>query len=297
MPKRPIPLHPIYRPGTPPAAPPLRKGARNRASVSSELRRALDAGTESTRTLSEWLVVDHVQLMTVAARGAGFSSVAVKRLAQQVKELADVGVAVRMRLTGPLVDAALRTEPEAAALYEALASHPSDVVREWAAQALGAATDLALEQRLVAARRFAMDPLMSTREAAWMTLRPHLAAELERAFQLLMPWVHDADANVRRCAVEATRPRGVWCKHLNALKANPKPGFLLLEPVRADTSDYVRRSVGNWLNDASKSHPDAVKELCQRWERESRVGETTWIVKHALRSSNAADTKSGARRS
>jgi len=57
----------------------------------------------------------------------------------------------------------------------------------------------------------------------------------------------------------------------------------LLEPVRSDPSDYVRRSVGNWLNDASKSRPEWVRSLAAEWRRASKTAETAWIVRHALR--------------
>jgi 3-methyladenine DNA glycosylase AlkC len=98
-----------------------------------------------------------------------------------------------------------------------------------------------------------------------------------------MPWVKDANANVRRCAVEATRPRGVWCAHIDSLKTDPSPGLALLEVVRSDPSRYVQKSVANWLNDASKSRPDWVRSVCKRWKKESRTAETAWIINHATR--------------
>jgi 3-methyladenine DNA glycosylase AlkC len=45
----------------------------------------------------------------------------------------------------------------------------------------------------------------------------------------------------------------------------------------------VRRSVGNWLNDASKSRPEWVRSLASEWGRASKTVETAWIVRHALR--------------
>src|SRR4029434_5740841 len=89
--------------------------------------------------------------------------------------------------------------------------------------------------------------------------------------------------NVRRTAIESTRPRGVWCTHIEALKSDPGPALIILEEVRADPSDYVRRSAANWLNDASKSRPDWVRDVCRRWLRESPGEETAKIVNHALR--------------
>ena len=89
---------------------------------------------------------------------------------------------------------------------------------------------------------------------------------------------------VRRCAAAATRPRGVWCKHIDELKRDPSPGLPLLEPLRSDESLYVRRSVANWLNDASKDAPEWTRDVCARWLRESPTAETRSLVDHALRS-------------
>jgi 3-methyladenine DNA glycosylase AlkC len=124
---------------------------------------------------------------------------------------------------------------------------------------------------------------MAVRECAWDSFRPHLAKDLARGLRLLRRWVKDADAGIRRCAVEATRPRGVWTEHIEALKQDPAPGLPLLEPLRSDPSGYVRNAVANWLNDASKSRPDWVRAVCRRWARESRTPETRAIVRRALR--------------
>lgn len=57
----------------------------------------------------------------------------------------------------------------------------------------------------------------------------------------------------------------------------------ILETMRSDNEKYVRDSVGNWLNDASKTNPPFVHEVCKRWIKESPTKETEYIVKKALR--------------
>ena len=55
----------------------------------------------------------------------------------------------------------------------------------------------------------------------------------------------------------------------------------LLERLRADPSEYVRRSVANNLNDICKDHPDLIIELATRWTGASAT--TDQLVKHACR--------------
>ena len=168
-------------------------------------------------------------------------------------------------------------------IFEALASHKSDMVRAWAAFMLAADQNLNLAGRLEATRRFAADHSVAVRECSWDSFRPYFAADMAQGFRLLESWVLDADPNIRRCAIEVTRPRGVWTAHIEALKEDPEPGLVLLEPVRSDPSRYVQRSVANWLNDASKTRPDWVRMVCVRWTDESPTKDTAWTVSRALR--------------
>ena len=117
-----------------------------------------------------------------------------------------------------------------------------------------------------------------------MSYRPYLSLNLDRALRELEDRVRDPDPNVRRCAIESTRPRGVWCAHIAELKEKPDKGLPLLEEVRADESRYVQLSVANWLNDISKTNPGWVRGICLRWQAQSSTKETAWIVNHALRS-------------
>ena len=96
-------------------------------------------------------------------------------------------------------------------------------------------------------------------------------------------WTTNKDENIRRFASEATRPRGVWCEHIEELKLKPELGLIILNPLKSDNSKYVQDSVGNWLNDASKTQPEFVKNLCEKWKKVSPTKETAYIIKKAMR--------------
>jgi 3-methyladenine DNA glycosylase AlkC len=178
---------------------------------------------------------------------------------------------------------ALKAQGKRKSSFARLAGHPSDVVRSWACYVVGGDTDLSLAQKLDAIRPFATDAHFGVREIAWMAVRASVERELSAAIRWLSEWTTEADENIRRFASEATRPRGVWCKHLDALKRNPELGYPILEPLRSDAAKYVRDSVANWLNDASKSQPAWVQDVCSHWLETSPTKETAYIVNKALR--------------
>lgn len=259
-----------------------RTGAVRRSEIPPEVLAALNAGETETVNLVEWLAVDAGALLHNVAGPVGLD-VRHPALSSVIARLGNEGVLRRLELVGAAVRQALQDHPRRAEVFEALATHPSDIARSWACYAIKADGDLDLAERLDRARRFAADGNMSVREVAWGSCRPYVIAELDRALSLFEPWVRDEDANIRRCAVEGTRPRGVWCAHIRALKEDPVPGLRLLEPVRSDPSRYVQNAVANWLNDASKSHPDWVREVCARWSAASGGKETAYIVRRGLR--------------
>jgi 3-methyladenine DNA glycosylase AlkC len=269
---------------SPDAAPP-RKGHMRMADIPPDLLARLNHGQEQTRTLVEWLAID-VRLLAHEAARLCLPDSAGKRIVAASHALATEGVTVRSKGMGAAVHTALAElkKNERLKAFDALASHPSDMVRSWAGYSVRANPTLSLPERLRLVRRFAADQHMSVRECAWDALRPAIAAELDVALKLLSEWVNDEDEGVRRCAIEATRPRGVWCLHIDELKREPARAAHLLEAVRSDESRYVARSCANWLNDASKSQPAWVMSLTKRWVKESPTKQTKWLVNHATRS-------------
>lgn len=249
-----------------------RPGARRRDDVPPDVRARLNAGVEEARTLAEILVVDFGQLLRAVAPEAPED-------AARTLSTAGLGVLARMALAAQTLHGLWGKDA-----FDRLVDHPSDTVRGWAAFVLAREERPGLARRYDRVRPLADDPNPGVREWAWIALRPRVAADLEGAIAAGLRWTSHTSPNLRRYAVEITRPRGVWCAHLGQLKADPSPGLPLLEPLRADGTKYVQDSVANWLNDAAKSRPDWVRALCARWERESKTPATQRIIRRALRS-------------
>ena len=250
--------------------PPPRKGARRRADVGPALRAAFNRGEAETLTLTELLVVDFAALLQQAFPHLH------KTAYQAMAAAAEAGIVPRMQLAGRL----LADED-----FAVLSRHRSDVVRGWAAYALAAQTGDSLQTALSKIGPLATDPNSGVREWAWLALRPQVAAALPEALGLLEPWVHSPQPYVRRFAVEITRPRGVWCAHIPLLKEAPALGLPLLAPLQTESVKYPQDAVANWLNDAAKTQPAWVRQVCAQWQRAHPNNPATdRLCRRALRS-------------
>jgi len=112
-------------------------------------------------------------------------------------------------------------------------------------------------------------------------VRPFLHEDPERTMQYLYAWAEDDNHHVRRLASEGCRPRLPWGMALPRFKKDPSPILPVLEKLKDDPSEYVRKSVANNLNEISKDHPELVLDICERWY--GHAANTDWIVKHACR--------------
>jgi 3-methyladenine DNA glycosylase AlkC len=112
-------------------------------------------------------------------------------------------------------------------------------------------------------------------------VREFLRRDLRGTLTVMEGWSRDGDEAVRRLACEGCRPRLPWSFRLEALVADPSPVAPILENLRADPSLFVRKSVGNHLNDITKDHPDWVLRRVAGWPLEDTC--TAWIVRRGLR--------------
>jgi 3-methyladenine DNA glycosylase AlkC len=265
-----------------PLSPQTRKGARSLATVPATVLASLASGRSETVNLMEWLAADMGHLAANVARE--FDSGPIRDCLHRIApQLAGRSILQRLKMLGSeLARTGLRIGDSH---FDRLAAHGSDLVRQWACYAVNAESfagtagrapghttlDLAgavyhsVADRIDWTMQFAADPNMSVREAAWMAVRPHVANDLRFAMPVLIELAGSSNANIRRFAVEVTRPRSVWGAHIDDLKARPQIAMDLLNRVQNDPSRYVRLAVGNWLNDASKSQPRWVQEVCANW--------------------------------
>lgn len=261
-----------------------RKGARSLKDLSPEILDLLNRGEIESANLTEWLAVSQTQLLENLLQKNNrlhyLESILTeigklrKQTANTLNETIGVGL-----LNACSVNKDIQ-------FLKDISAHTSDTVRCWMTYTIGGNTQLSLSEKLDQIQPFAADTHFGVREISWITVRKSIIENLEESLQILSKWTLSEDENIRRFACEATRPRGVWCEHIEALKKNPAWGLPLLEPLKSDSSKYVCDSVGNWLNDASKTQPRFVMDLCAKWEKESPTKATSYIVKKALRTLN-----------
>jgi 3-methyladenine DNA glycosylase AlkC len=112
-------------------------------------------------------------------------------------------------------------------------------------------------------------------------VRPFLLKYGAQMINQMQAWSLHKSHKVRRLASEGSRPRLPWAMAVPALKKNPTPVLPILENLKNDPSESVRRSVANNLNDISKDHPGVVLQIANAWKGQSK--ETDAIVRHGCR--------------
>lgn len=257
-----------------------RKGARSLKDLNPEVIEYLNKGLIETKNLMEWLATDQLALLKLVLIDLGkekwYSDFEVAINAQK-KPTANSNTKVIGQTFGLLT-----TDKS---IYKVLKSHTSDLVRCWSCWAESTHFD-SVTDLISAMKSYAADTHFGVREVVIFASKERMIEDLDIAIDILSKWTKDKDENIRRFAVESLRPVGVWTKKTPTFQEYPEKGIPLIEPLNSDSSKYVRDSVANWLNDASKSQPDWVKSICVKWEKESPTKETAYIVKKGLRTIN-----------
>jgi 3-methyladenine DNA glycosylase AlkC len=118
--------------------------------------------------------------------------------------------------------------------------------------------------------------------SAEFAIRPFIVRYPDRTMAQMLKWAQHEHPGVRRLASEGCRPRLPWGIALPALKLDPSPILPILELLKQDESESVRRSVANNLNDISKDNPEVVLSLVRRWQADDCL-EIQRLTRHALR--------------
>ncbi|MEZ7726014.1 DNA alkylation repair protein [Gemella sanguinis] len=90
--------------------------------------------------------------------------------------------------------------------------------------------------------------------------------EYEKALPIIDEWLGSNNPNTRRAVVEGLR---IWTSR-PYFKENPNEAIRRIANLKDDSSEYVRKSVGNALRDISKKFPDLIKIELANWNLESK---------------------------
>ena len=88
----------------------------------------------------------------------------------------------------------------------------------------------------------------------------------EEALPIIDEWLSDTHPNVRRAVTEGLR---IWTSR-PYFRDHPGDAVSRLSRLRGDSSEYVRKSVGNALRDISKKHPELVAVELGTWNLETK---------------------------
>jgi 3-methyladenine DNA glycosylase AlkC len=112
-------------------------------------------------------------------------------------------------------------------------------------------------------------------------VRPFIIRYGSEMMDQMKKWSLHKNYKVRRLASEGSRPRLPWAMAIPELKKDPSPIFPILENLKSDPSEWVRKSVANNINDIAKDHPDLVIDLARKWKGNGK--DTDAIIKHGSR--------------
>ena len=88
----------------------------------------------------------------------------------------------------------------------------------------------------------------------------------EKSLPVIDEWLDSNNPNTRRAVVEGLR---IWTSR-PYFKENPNEAIRRIADLKDDSSEYVRKSVGNALRDISKKFPDIIKIELENWNLESK---------------------------
>ncbi|WP_417528789.1 DNA alkylation repair protein [Marinomonas shanghaiensis] len=203
-----------------------------------------------------------------------------KARSQQITSAMGRYLPENFELAGQILLASLAPESTEAAPESEENATENDGISGWAIMPMGDYVGLhGLQHHALS---MALLNAMTRRFTAEFSIRFFLLATPEDTLNTLKSWLNDDNKHVRRLISEGTRPRLPWAMQLPTFIQNPAPVIELLEALKDDPEDYVRRSVANNLNDIAKDHPDLVASLAEKWMQGANTNRQR-LIRHACR--------------
>ena len=100
----------------------------------------------------------------------------------------------------------------------------------------------------------------------------------EKALPIIDEWLKNNNPNTRRAVTEGLR---IWTSR-PYFKDNPNEAIRRIAALKEDSSEYVRKSVGNSLRDISKKFPELIKAELNNWNLESKEVEQVYKLASRL---------------
>ena len=88
----------------------------------------------------------------------------------------------------------------------------------------------------------------------------------ENSISVVDEWLSSDNPNTRRAVTEGLR---IWTSR-SYFKDNPQEAIKRIASLKEDTSEYVRKSVGNALRDISRKFPELISEELKNWNLETK---------------------------
>lgn len=123
---------------------------------------------------------------------------------------------------------------------------------------------------------------MTRNFSAEFAIRPYLEKYEDQMFAILLKWTKDDNEHVRRLCSEGTRPHLPWGKKIECISGNLLRNIGILECLKYDKSEYVRRSVANHLNDISRLDKVLFLEILEKWSQDE-PSVSPKLLRHASR--------------
>jgi 3-methyladenine DNA glycosylase AlkC len=177
-------------------------------------------------------------------------------------------------------------------LVSTLAAEEKHADQEWSGQDVEGVNGFMVWPLTQFVEEFGLDDLdtsmqamyeMTKRFSAEFAIRPFIQKYDKKVYRILSKWSKDPSKHVRRLVSEGTRPNLPWGMKVPVILEDIERNIKLIEKLKDDPQDYVRRSVANHLNDISRINKKIMLETCKKWHRPGH-SETDWIIRHATRS-------------